>query len=105
MTGLRLDKWLWFARLAKTLASKLCAAGGVTLGGAVVLKPGHFVRVGDALSVRQGRVLRRISVLGLGTRRGPPAEARALYAEPEPPIAVRALEAAQWVPLIDMNEG
>jgi ribosome-associated heat shock protein Hsp15 len=103
MTGLRLDKWLWFARFAKTrsLAAKLCAGGGVTVGEAVVLKPGHFVRVGDALVVRQGRVLRRVSVLALGTRRGPPAEARSLYAEPEPPVAVRVIEAAQWVPLID----
>jgi ribosome-associated heat shock protein Hsp15 len=103
MTGLRLDKWLWFARLAKTrsLAAKLCAGGGVTVGAAVVRKPGHFVRVGDALVVRQGRVLRRVSVLALGARRGPPAEARSLYAEPEPPVAVRAVEAAEWVPLIE----
>jgi ribosome-associated heat shock protein Hsp15 len=102
MTGLRLDKWLWFARFAKTrsLAAKLCAGGGVTVCGAVIRKPGHFVRIGDALIVRQGHVLRRVSVLALGTRRGPPAEARALYAEPEPPIAVRTVEAAAWVPLI-----
>jgi ribosome-associated heat shock protein Hsp15 len=94
---------LWFARFAKTrsLAAKLCAGGGVTVGAAVVRKPGHFVRVGDALVVRQGRVLRRVSVLALGARRGPPAEARSLYAEPQPPVAVRAVEAAEWVPLIE----
>jgi ribosome-associated heat shock protein Hsp15 len=103
MTGLRLDKWLWFARFAKTrsLAAKLCTSGAVTIGGAVVRKPGHLVRVGDVVTVRLGRVLRRVTVLGLGARRGAAAEARLLYDEPAPPLALRALEAAAWIPLIE----
>ncbi len=102
-TSLRLDKWLWFARFAKTrsLAAKLCAAGHVRIGGASALKPHHPVRVGDALIVQQGRVLRRITVLALGERRGPPAEARLLYHEAEPPLSLRELEQAAWTPLID----
>lgn len=103
MTGLRLDKWLWFARFARTrsLAAKLCAGGLVTVAGAAVRKPGHAVRIGDAVTVRQGRMLRRVTVLALGERRGPPAEARLLYAEPEPPQPLGDADRALWVPLLD----
>ena len=103
MTSLRLDKWLWFARFAKTrtLAAKLCAEGCVTVDGAVVLKPGHALRVDDVLTVRQGRMLRRVRVLALGERRGPPAEARLLYSEPETPRPLREVERLSWTPLID----
>ena len=66
-------------------------------------KPGHLVRIGDALTVEQGRTLRRITVLALGERRGPHAEARHLYAEPEPPRALRDVDREMWVPLFDEN--
>jgi ribosome-associated heat shock protein Hsp15 len=103
MTSLRLDKWLWFARFAKTrsLAAKLCVEGGVIVGGAPVLKPGHALRVGDVLTLRQGRVLRHVIVLALGERRGPPAEARLLYSEPEAPQPLRDIERRSWTPLIE----
>lgn len=103
MSAARLDKWLWFARFARTrsLAAKLCAEGAVSIAGAIVLKPGHAVRVGDVLAVRQGALLRQITVRALGSRRGPPAEARLLYDEPMPPVSLRAAERSQWQPLID----
>lgn len=96
----RLDKWLWFARLARTrtLAARLCLDGAVAVGGATVLKPHYPVRVGDRLSVVQGRARRRLVVLALGARRGPAAEARLLYAEPEPP---EPLPRPLWTPLLD----
>ena len=102
MTGLRLDKWLGFARFARTrsLAAKLCLEGCITVGDVVVLKPGHPVRLGDVLTVRQGDRVRRISVTSLATHRGPPAAARQLYLETEPPLSVRAVERAVWTPLI-----
>jgi ribosome-associated heat shock protein Hsp15 len=103
MTTLRLDKWLWFARLAKTrsLAAKLCSGGLVTVGGTAVAKAGHLVRRGDVVTVEQGRTVRRVTVLALGERRGPPAEARLLYAEPEPPRPRRDLDRATWRPLLE----
>ncbi len=103
MSGMRLDRWLWFARFAKTrsLAQRLCAEGAVTIGGTVMLKPGHPVRVGDLLSIRQRGMLHQVAVLALGTRRGPPAEARRLYAETAPPQSLRAAEAAAWEKLIE----
>jgi ribosome-associated heat shock protein Hsp15 len=102
MTSLRLDKWLWFARFARTrsLAAKLCAGGLVTVGGASVCKPGHPLRVGDVLTVQQGRLMRRVTVLALGERRGAPAAARLLYAETETPAPLRAVERLAWMPLI-----
>jgi len=102
MTSLRLDKWLWFARFAKTrsVAAKLCASGLVAVGGVVATKSHHAVRVGDVISVPQGRALRRITVRALGERRGPPAEARLLYEEVAPPVPLRELERAAWTPLL-----
>jgi ribosome-associated heat shock protein Hsp15 len=102
MTGSRLDKWLWFARFARTrsLAAKLCLEGCVTIGGTVVRKPGHPVRLGDMLTVRQGDRVRRISVTSFTTHRGPAGAARQLYLEAEPPLSVRAVERAAWSPLI-----
>ncbi len=103
MTTLRLDKWLWFARFAKTrsLAAKLCSSGLVSVGGAAVAKPGHLVRLGDVVTVEAGHTVRRVTVLALGDRRGPPAEARRLYAETEPRRARRDVDRATWLPLLD----
>ena len=51
--SLRLDKWLWFARLAKhaPLAAKLCQDGKIAVGHRrAAAKPHHPVRVGDAIT-------------------------------------------------------
>lgn len=103
MTGLRLDKWLWFARFARTrsLAARFCGEGAVAIGGAVVVKPGHPVRVGDVLTLRYGRVQRKVTVLALATRRGPPEDARRLYAEAAPPVPIGPAEQGHWAPLIE----
>jgi ribosome-associated heat shock protein Hsp15 len=102
---LRIDKFLWFARLAKTraLAARLCAAGAVTLGGIAIGKASQVVRVGDVVAVPRGRLLHEIRILALGSRRGPPAEARLLYAEIAPPLPLRD-GAAAWLPLLAEDE-
>lgn len=99
--GRRLDQWLWFARLVKSrsLAARLCAAGQVTLNGIAVKKPNHIVRIGDNITTPQGGWRRTVQVLALGTRRGPPPEARVLYEEAEPPLRLSA-EAPEWEPLL-----
>ena len=100
--SLRLDKWLWFARMARTrsLATRLCAAGCVTVSGAVVQKPHHAVHVGDRVSVVQGHARRQLVVLALGERRGSATEDRRLYAEPAAPEPV-ATPAEEWTPLFE----
>ena len=86
--GRRLDKWLWFARFCKsrTLASKLCAAGKVRIGGELVHKAHYLVRLGDVLTFPQGAHIRVIRVVQLGVRRGPATEARTLYEDLCPPV-------------------
>jgi ribosome-associated heat shock protein Hsp15 len=84
---LRLDKWLWFARFCKSraLATKLCAAGKIRIGGTLVQKAHHAVRPGDVLTFPLGPHIRVIRILSLGTRRGPAVEARTLYEDLAPP--------------------
>jgi ribosome-associated heat shock protein Hsp15 len=81
--SLRLDKFLWFARIVKTraLAQQLAEGGRLRLSGRAVDRAHVPVRVGDVLTFAvRGRV-RILRVDALPTRRGPPAEARALYVE------------------------
>jgi len=83
----RLDKWLWFARFAKTRsqAQALCAGGHVRVNGAAVHRGHQKVRLGDAVEVLLGTVRREVTVAAFGTRRGPAPEAQALYVETTPP--------------------
>ena len=81
--GLRLDKFLWFARIVKTraLAQELAQTGRIRISGRLVERASTPVRVGDVLSFAQRGQVRVLRVEALPARRGPPAEARALYAE------------------------
>jgi ribosome-associated heat shock protein Hsp15 len=86
---LRLDKFLWFARIVKTraLAQALAEQGRIRIGGRLVDRAHAPVRVGDVLSFAQRGMVRVLRVEALPARRGPPAEARTLYAEvPEAPL-------------------
>jgi len=80
---LRLDKFLWFARIVKTraLAQQLAENGRIRIGGRVVDRAHAPVRIGDVLSFAQRGEVRVLKVEALPARRGPPAEARALYSE------------------------
>jgi ribosome-associated heat shock protein Hsp15 len=102
---LRIDKWLWFARLAKSrsLAARLCAAGAVTVGARPVQRASHAVRCGDILTVPQGRLMHTVRVVALGVRRGPASEARGLYEPLAPPRPIAASE-PQWEPLFAEDE-
>lgn len=80
---LRLDKFLWFARIVKTraLAQGLAEQGRLRLNGRVVDKAHAPVRVGDVLGFARLGEVRILKVEALPLRRGPPAEARLLYSE------------------------
>jgi ribosome-associated heat shock protein Hsp15 len=79
----RLDKWLWFARFAKTrtLAAKLVTEGFVRVNGQRVESAAKAVAVGDVLTIAVARTTALVRVEGLGERRGPAPEARLLYTE------------------------
>lgn len=86
--GIRLDKWLWFARFCKSraLAQKMIEHGQVSVDGAVAAKVSAAVRPGQVIAVTLGPVRRAVIVVATGERRGPPAEAEALYREMGPPV-------------------
>ena len=92
---MRIDKWLWAARFFKTrgLAQAAVVGGKVKLGGERV-KPAKEVAPGDALAIRIGEYEWSVTVKALSNKRGPAAEARALYDEDEASQARRAAQAA-----------
>ncbi len=84
--SVRVDRWLWAARFYKTrsLAHAACEGGKVDVNGQAA-KPSRAVRVGDRLRVTLGEWRREVAIRGLGERRGPATEARALYEDLSPP--------------------
>ncbi len=81
--ALRLDKFLWFARIVKTraLAQQLAEEGRIRLAGRVIDRAHAPVRVGDVLSFALRGQIKVLRIERLPDRRGPPAEARLLYCE------------------------
>ncbi len=92
--SLRIDRWLWFARFFKsrTLAAEACASQRVRANGNPIAKAGHGIRIGDVLTFPLGPHIRVVKVIALGTRRGPFAEARLLYEDLAPPVALPPAE-------------
>ena len=81
--SLRLDKFLWFARIAKTrsAAQALAEEGRIRIHGRVVDKAHAPVRIGDVLSFALRGEVRVLRIEALPARRGPPAVARTFYSE------------------------
>ena len=81
--SLRLDKFLWFARIVKTraLAQTLAENGRLRIAGRIADRAHATVRVGDVLSFAVHGKVRLLRIEALPVRRGPPAEARVLYTD------------------------
>ncbi len=81
--SLRLDKFLWFSRIAKTRAAAqdLAEQGRIRVGGRILDRAHAPIRVGDVLSFAQRGQVRILRIERLPERRGPPAEARLAYCE------------------------
>ncbi len=92
----RVDKWLWAARLVKTrgLAAEAVKGGRVQVNGQRV-KPSRDLRPGDRLEITLGPLRRTVIVRGLSEHRGPAASAVLLYEETADSIAAREREAAE----------
>jgi ribosome-associated heat shock protein Hsp15 len=82
----RIDKWLWFARFARTrtLAQGLATSGRVRVNRNKVDSASHAVRVGDVLTIACDRSVRVIRIAATAERRGGAPEARRLYEELTP---------------------
>ena len=83
----RIDKWLFFARIAKsrTLAQEWIEGGHVSVNGEKVRRSSADVKVGDRLVVLAERRTYILVVKAPGDRRGPYEEARLLYDDESPP--------------------
>lgn len=95
---LRVDKWLFHARFCKSrsLAAQLVGGSKLRVNGTLTAKAHYAVKAGDVLTFALGPRIRVVKILGLGTRRGPAAEAQALYEDMSPPPPPR--DAAPDVP-------
>ena len=84
---LRIDKWLWYARVTKSrsLAQKLAVSGHVRVNKEKISSSSKTVRPGDVLTVTLERKIVILKVVALGSRRGPYEEARLLYEDLSPP--------------------
>jgi len=80
----RIDKWLWAARLVKTraLAVDAIRGGRVKLNG-FPAKPGKDVKPGDRIEFSQGVIRLEATINGTAERRLPAAGAQLLYPETE----------------------
>lgn len=86
---LRIDKWLWFARVVKTrsAAAALSEDGSVRINGTRVDQAHKAVRAGDVITVALPGRVKVLKVVALAERRGPFADAQHIYEDlsPEPP--------------------
>ena len=77
----RIDKFLWFARFARTrtLAQKLVTAGHVRINKSKTHNAAASVAVGDVLTIAANGTVRVIRIAAFAERRGGAPEARLLY--------------------------
>ena len=82
---IRIDKWLWHARITKTrtLAARLVDEGQVRINRRKITKSSQEVGAGDVVTIAVHERIRVLKVLAAGVRRGPPSEAQTLYEEIE----------------------
>jgi ribosome-associated heat shock protein Hsp15 len=78
---LRIDKFLWFARITKTraLAQRLAEAGHIRIDGRRIDRAHAIVKPGETITLMIHDRIRILRIEALPMRRGPPAEARACY--------------------------
>lgn len=83
---IRIDKWLWYARVLKTrsLASKAVQAGHIRVNRNKVTSASHGLKVDDVLTIALHSQIKVLKVEALGTLRGPAPEAALLYEDLTP---------------------
>jgi ribosome-associated heat shock protein Hsp15 len=93
---MRLDKWLWAARLYKTrtLAAHAVGLGRVWVNGQLT-KVSRELHLADCISVQQSGYRLEVTVLLLSAQRGGAAMARTMYAETAAGQAARELALQQ----------
>ena len=100
LESVRVDKWLWAARLFKsrTVASLACEAGHVKVAGRSA-KPSRALRRGERVLCQTPQGIRILEVVELAEKRGPASFARTLYVDHSPPRPPRGEE-----PLLEVRD-
>ncbi|MBL4599254.1 MAG: RNA-binding S4 domain-containing protein [Rhizobiaceae bacterium] len=85
---LRIDKWLWFARVAKTrtLAKKLVTNGKIRVDSNKISSASSLISCGQVLTITLERQILIYEIVELGTSRGPYIQAQLLYSDLSPKI-------------------
>lgn len=83
---LRIDKWLWFARVVKTrsLAAKLVQSGHVRVNREKVVQASHGLKLNDVLTIAVHERVRVLEVTAFGDRRGSAEDAALLFTDLSP---------------------
>ncbi|WP_165374804.1 S4 domain-containing protein [Sphingomonas montana] len=104
--GLRLDKYLWYVRIARTrtLAADLAADGHIRIDGRTVARAHAPVRVGNVLSFALHGRVRILRVESIPARRGSAPEAQACYTDLSPPPVVAGANPASEIAPVDAPE-
>jgi ribosome-associated heat shock protein Hsp15 len=98
--SIRIDQWLWAARLYKTrsLANQACRGGRVQVAG-VAAKPARPLSGGEIVEIKQPPIVRQYRVKNLAVKRVSAALARELVEEITPAADLERLELARRDPL------
>jgi ribosome-associated heat shock protein Hsp15 len=98
--AIRIDQWLWAARLFKTrtMANQACRGNRVQIAGRTV-KPAHALQSGDIVCIKQPPIVRQYLVKNLAVKRVSAALARELVAEITPAADLEKLALARRDPL------
>lgn len=90
VSGLRVDKWLWFARFFKSRSQATDAvAGGLVHVNDERVKASRELRAGDRLNITREDIRFEVIVTSMPTRRGPAGEAASHYTETPESVRVR----------------
>ena len=86
MDSVRIDKWLWAARLFKhrSAATQACVAGHVKIDGHAV-KASKVIKAGITVHAVTPGGYRIVEVVGLSAKRGNAKTAQGLYVDHSPP--------------------
>jgi len=92
----RIDKWLWAARVFKTraIAARACELRRIVANGQPA-KPAREVRIGDLLRVKNEGGDFQVEILALSEMRGPAPVAQTLYRETDASRELRLKLAAE----------
>ncbi len=98
--AIRIDQWLWAARLFKTRtqANQACRGNRVQIGGRAV-KPAHPLQTGEIVCIKQPPIVRQYLVRNLAAKRVSAVLARELVEEITPAVELEKLALARRDPL------